>query len=132
MIEDGHCVRTIHAEANCIVQAARHGVKIDGGDIYVTASPCWPCFRMIVNAGIRRIVFGEFYRDARILSVSGTLGIELINMEASLVGVGKNVQVQFSDFERPESKTVCHECGGTGEVPHTGFACRSCPEGTKP
>lgn len=63
MIEDGHCVRTIHAEANAVIQAARHGVSIDGATIYVTASPCWACFRMLANAGIRRIVFGEFYRD---------------------------------------------------------------------
>jgi dCMP deaminase len=38
LMEDGHCVRTVHAEANAIVQAARNGVRIDGGHIYVTAS----------------------------------------------------------------------------------------------
>jgi len=40
LMEDGHCVRTVHAEANAIVQAARHGARIDGATIYVTASPC--------------------------------------------------------------------------------------------
>ena len=44
MLEDGHCVRTIHAEANAIIQAAKNGVRIDGGTVYVTASPCWGCF----------------------------------------------------------------------------------------
>ncbi len=76
-MEDGHCVRTVHAEANAIVQAAKNGVRIDGGGIYVTASPCWPCFRLIANAGLTRIVFGEFYRDQRIFDTSKTLGIEL-------------------------------------------------------
>ena len=52
MMEDGHCVRTIHAESNAIIQAARNGVRIDGGAIYVTASPCWGCFKMIANAGM--------------------------------------------------------------------------------
>ncbi len=41
LMEDGHCVRTVHAEANAIVQAARNGVRIEGATIYVTASPCW-------------------------------------------------------------------------------------------
>lgn len=77
MMEDGHCVRTIHAEANAIVQAARNGVRIDGAMIYVTASPCWACFRMIANAGIQRIVFGEFYRDERIFRFAEQLKIEL-------------------------------------------------------
>ena len=39
LMEDGHCVRTVHAEANAIVQAACNGVRVDGADIYVTASP---------------------------------------------------------------------------------------------
>ena len=55
MMEDGHCVATIHAEANALIQAARNGVGIDGADIYTTASPCWPCFKLIANAGIERI-----------------------------------------------------------------------------
>lgn len=80
MMEDGHCVRTIHAEANAIIQAARNGVRIDGATVYVTASPCWGCFKMIANAGLSRIVFGEFYRDERIFRFSERLGIELVNL----------------------------------------------------
>ena len=51
MMEDDHCVATIHAEANAIIQAAKNGVMIDGATIYVTASPCWNCFKQIANAG---------------------------------------------------------------------------------
>jgi dCMP deaminase len=80
LMEDGHCVRTVHAEANAIVQAARNGVRIDGGHIYVTASPCFGCFKLIANAGIVRIVYGEFYRDQRIYSFSQQLGIELVHL----------------------------------------------------
>src|ERR1700704_2770577 len=69
MMENDHCVATIHAEANAIIQAAKNGVMIDGGTIYVTASPCWICFKQIANGGLRRIVFGEFYRDDRIFQV---------------------------------------------------------------
>jgi dCMP deaminase len=77
MMEDGHCVRTVHAEANAIVQAARNGMRVDGGDIYVTASPCFGCFKLIANAGLKRIVFGEFYRDQRIFKLSELIGITL-------------------------------------------------------
>ncbi|MBX3212335.1 MAG: dCMP deaminase family protein [Labilithrix sp.] len=79
LMEDNHCVRTVHAEANAIVQAARNGVRIEGASIYVTASPCWGCFRLIANAGISRIVFGEFYRDQKIFEFSQKLGIELVD-----------------------------------------------------
>jgi dCMP deaminase len=89
MMEDGHCVRTIHAEANAIIQAARNGVRIDGAIIYVTASPCWGCFRMIANAGIMRIVFGEFYRDERIFRFATQIGIELSPL-SSAVGAHSN------------------------------------------
>ncbi len=79
LMEEGHCVRTVHAEANAIVQAARNGMRIDGAGIYVTASPCWGCFRLIANAGIVKIVFGEFYRDQKIFEVSQRLGSELVD-----------------------------------------------------
>ncbi len=84
LMEDGHCVRTVHAEANAIVQAARHGVRIEGASMYVTASPCWGCFRLIANAAIVRVHFGEFYRDPRIFDFSKQLGIELVDMSATL------------------------------------------------
>ena len=84
LMEDGHCVRTVHAEANAIVQAAKNGMRIEGASIYVTASPCWGCFRLIANAGIVRICFGEFYRDQKIFDVSQKLGIELVDFSKSV------------------------------------------------
>jgi dCMP deaminase len=80
MMEDGHCVATLHAETNAIIQAAKNGVAIDGATIYVTASPCWGCFKTIANSGIRRILFGEFYRDARIFDVAAQLNLELVHL----------------------------------------------------
>jgi len=79
-MENGHCVRTIHAEANAVVQSARNGVRIDEAEIYVTASPCYDCFKMIANAGIHSIYYSEFYRDTRITSLAEQIGIELINL----------------------------------------------------
>lgn len=80
MMEDGHCVRTIHSEANAIIQAAKNGVRIDGAGIYVTASPCWPCFKLIVNSGLKQITFGEMYRDERITKFAHDAQIKLVNM----------------------------------------------------
>ena len=80
LMEDGHCVATIHAETNAILQAAKNGVMIDGSEVFITASPCWPCFKMLANAGIKKIYYGEFYRDERIFDVAKRLGIELINI----------------------------------------------------
>lgn len=61
-MEDGHCVRTIHAEMNALVAAARRGVSVDRAVIYVTVTPCWTCFKAIVNAGITHIYVGAEYR----------------------------------------------------------------------
>ncbi len=80
MMENGHCVATIHAEANAILQAAKNGVAIEGAEVYITASPCWPCFKLIANTGIKRIVFGEFYRDERIFDIAARVGIELVGL----------------------------------------------------
>lgn len=83
MMENGHCVATVHAEANAIIQAAKNGVAIAGASIYVTASPCWNCFKLIANSGIKEIYFGEFYRDERIFEVARTIGIRLIDLSGS-------------------------------------------------
>ena len=79
-MENDHCVRTIHAEANAIVQASRHGIRIENSEIYVTASPCYDCFKMIANAGINKIYFGEFYRDERIIELAEKLDIQLSDL----------------------------------------------------
>lgn len=80
MMEDGHCVATIHAEANAILQAARTGTIIEGATTYVTASPCWSCFKQLANAGVQRICYGEFYRDERIFDVAQQIHIELVHV----------------------------------------------------
>lgn len=77
MMDEGHCVATIHAEMNAIIQAARNGVRIEGGEIYVTASPCWNCFKALANAGIKTIYYGEFYRDQRTFEIAKKLRIKM-------------------------------------------------------
>lgn len=80
-MEEGHCVATVHAEANAIIQAAKNGVSLEDGELYTTASPCWGCFKLIANSGIRRIYYGEFYRDEKSRRVAAEIGIELIDLK---------------------------------------------------
>lgn len=60
---DGHCVRTLHAEQNAIIQAALHGVNIQGANLYVTHQPCLTCAKMIINAGLIRVYYAGQYPD---------------------------------------------------------------------
>jgi len=83
VMEDGHCVSTVHAEANAIIQAAKNGVAIHGAELYTTASPCWPCFKLIANSGLSRVYFGEFYRDEKSIRVANEAGIELVDLSAA-------------------------------------------------
>jgi dCMP deaminase len=55
--------RGLHAEQNAIIQAAYHGVSINGADIYSTHLPCSICMKMIINAGIAKILYAEGYPD---------------------------------------------------------------------
>ncbi len=61
---EGHCVATIHAEANAVANAARAGVSTMGATAYVTATPCWNCLKILVAAGIKRVVFDCEYSNA--------------------------------------------------------------------
>jgi len=83
LMEDGHCVRTVHAEMNAICQAAKHGNAIDEATIYVTASPCWNCWLALANVGITRIVYDEVYRSnvEKYEYNCVDLGIELVHLK---------------------------------------------------
>lgn len=60
--ESNHCVRAIHAEANCIIQCARHGVSCVGATAYVTHEPCNNCYNLMLQAGIVKVVYMNPYR----------------------------------------------------------------------
>lgn len=62
-VVDGHCVRTIHAEMNAILQCAKFGIQTQNSEIYVTHFPCLPCMKMILQAGIKKIYYLEDYRN---------------------------------------------------------------------
>lgn len=70
-----HCVRTVHAEANALISAGFE--RTNGATLYVTHSPCRVCVGLIVNAGIKRVVFVDTYGDQRILKLLVAAGVEI-------------------------------------------------------
>lgn len=60
---DGHCVRTVHAEANALLQCAKFGVSTAGAEIYVTHFPCLQCCKQLIQSGITHIYYGADYRN---------------------------------------------------------------------
>lgn len=80
LMVDGHCVRTLHAEQNALIQAALHGVSTEGATAYVTHQPCLTCAKMLINAGIRRVVYAGNYPDEHSRSFLDAAGVELIRL----------------------------------------------------
>ena len=83
LIVAGHCVRTLHAEQNALLQAAAHGVSTDGATIYVTSEPCLQCTKMLINARVRRIVYRDAYTDPLARALREEAGILCERVEES-------------------------------------------------
>lgn len=83
LMDNGHCVRTLHAEQNAIIQAALHGVITEGATIYITHQPCFNCAKTIINAGISEIVYDHEYHDDRSLEFLELAGVKLIGINRS-------------------------------------------------
>lgn len=78
--EEQNCFRTIHAEINAIAQAAKHGVSIDGADIYITASPCYHCLKVLINVGIKNIYYLKPYKIEKIKELVEQSKVNLIQI----------------------------------------------------
>lgn len=74
--------RAIHAEQNAIIQAALHGVSIEGASIYCTHSPCIICAKMVANAGIKRFVTKTDYPDPQFKALFEECGIEYVKLDS--------------------------------------------------
>ena len=86
--EDGkisnHCVRTTHAEQNAIVQAARFGISIEEATLYCKMTPCYTCAKMIINAGIKRVVCEKDYHssaDTKKVFKQAGIQLDILNNE---------------------------------------------------
>ena len=70
--------RGIHAEQNAIIQAAYHGVSIKGATLYCTTQPCSICAKMIINAGLKAIIYASGYADPMAVEMLEEAGVALI------------------------------------------------------
>ncbi|MCX5726426.1 MAG: cytidine/deoxycytidylate deaminase family protein [Candidatus Saganbacteria bacterium] len=74
--------RGLHAEQNAIIQAAWHGIKIEGGTMYCTYQPCVICVKMMINAGIKKLVFSGGYPDELAAKMLKESGLEIKRFES--------------------------------------------------
>ena len=72
--------RALHAEQNAIIQAAALGQSVEGGTIYITHQPCVICSKMIINAGIRRIVVKGGYPDEMAVEILAEAGLKAVKL----------------------------------------------------
>lgn len=78
LMEHEHCIRTVHAEANCILQAGvTGGASTVGATLYTTHSPCYPCYKALAVAGVKRVVAGAEYRSPAVVAALQESGVEL-------------------------------------------------------
>lgn len=88
LMEDGRCIRTLHAEQNALIQAALHGVSTEGATLYGTCRPCHVCARMVVGAGIRRIVYHGPDPEGWAWDVLTGAEVECVRMPGPVPGSG--------------------------------------------
>jgi dCMP deaminase len=74
----GHCIRSLHAEQNALLQAAMIGVPCEGATLYVTCQPCNQCAKMAINAGIVRVIYEGNYPDEFSLELFRDAGMEVL------------------------------------------------------
>ncbi len=75
-----NCFRTIHAEINAIAQAAKNGTSIENAEIYVTASPCIHCLKVLINVGMKTIYYAKPYKIDTVQHLLDAAGIELVHV----------------------------------------------------
>ncbi len=81
--ESEHCTRTTHAEQNALVSAARHGVSVEGGTVYCKMTPCYTCTKLIITAGIKRVVaFKDYQRSTRSKEIFQKAGVEFVLIDS--------------------------------------------------
>jgi dCMP deaminase len=75
--------RGLHAEQNAIIQAAKHGTSIEGATLYCTNQPCGICAKMIINAGVKQIIYEDGYPDALAAEMLNESGIKIMQYKKS-------------------------------------------------
>ncbi|MEN1969339.1 ComE operon protein 2 [Lentibacillus sp. N15] len=89
---DGHCVRTVHAEANALLQCAKFGVPTDGAELYVTHFPCLQCCKQIIQSGIKSVYYAADYKNhPYALELFAEAGVQTKKVELNYLAIDENV-----------------------------------------
>lgn len=99
-LQDGHCVRTIHAEMNAILQCAKFGISMDGASLYVTDFPCLQCTKSLLQAGIKEINYiRNYHNDDYAMKL-----IKLKNIHLHQIKLDDNIldEVRLGQYIQPE------------------------------
>ncbi|MFA1820473.1 ComE operon protein 2 [Virgibacillus oceani] len=92
-VVDGHCVRTVHAEANALLQCAKFGVPTKNADIYITHFPCLQCSKQLIQAGIKTVYYEEDYRNNEFaIQLFEEAGVKMKKVELDYLAVDTNYQ----------------------------------------
>lgn len=107
LLEDGHCVRTIHAEHNALLQAAViGGASTTGATLYALYSPCIHCAKYIVAAGITRLVVGKMYRNQDVCAYLENAGIAFAVYKPSAGWYDQLTNMFQHDIDEHEAATI--------------------------
>jgi len=95
---DNHCVRTIHAEMNALLQCAKFGVPTAGAEIYVTHFPCLQCCKSIIQSGIRAVYYAEDYKNhpyAIELFKKSNVKVEQVELDEMIIDLKTKEKIEF-------------------------------------
>ncbi len=98
-VENNHCIRTIHAEVNALLQCAKFGVPTTGAEIYVTHFPCLNCTKAIIQAGIKTVYYAKDYKNhpyAVELFESAGVHVENVELEEMILDTNSAEKMAFT------------------------------------
>ncbi|MBC5638778.1 ComE operon protein 2 [Ornithinibacillus sp. BX22] len=97
---DGHCVRTVHAEANALLQCAKFGVPTENADIYVTHFPCLQCTKQLIQSGITTVYYAEDYKNhSYAIELFKEAGVRTEKVELDYLALDMNYKEKASVVE---------------------------------
>ena len=92
---DHHCVRTIHAEMNALLQCAKFGVPTEGAEMFVTHFPCLPCSKAIIQSGIKKLYFASDYKNhPYAIELFNQAGVKLEHVSFDAASLAPLIQTQ--------------------------------------
>jgi len=126
-MHDNHCIRTLHAESNAIDYAGR---EARGTTLYVTVIPCYDCAKRIVNAGIVKVFYDEFYgsrygKSDQVVQFFAAANVECVQLDTPGLTLIKTKLSEVEKIEAAVMSTIVVEyaCGCTGKGIHAGPRC---------